>query len=129
CAVRLRNTINNTLWQMDFCKFRRYEYNPPNRSQGDLYGQGTYLWYGDQDGFCVPLKWDQAANYMDSDFMKIVTECGTPSRTVVDNSYLDIGWFVDKGSQPRGGRSLSRMVAAFKYIEQLLTPPDRRKPY
>jgi hypothetical protein len=133
CAVRLRNTRNNTVWQMDFCKLTEYRWmNADPALYGAAYNTG-YRWIGKRDAFCVSWKWDKRENYTDPDFAKITTDCGLYNtawgRVAVDH-HIDIGFFVDKYSMPRyrnPSRSQERMVASFKYIVTLLT--GKSKPY
>jgi hypothetical protein len=128
CAVRLRNTRNNTVWQMDFCKITEYRWVP-----GDSAYYTGYIWIGREDAFCVSWKWGKRENYTDPDFTKISTKCGlynTGWGKAAFDHRIDIGVFVDKDSRPRywnRPRSQERMVASFKYIVTLLT--GKSKPY
>src|SRR6266540_7572766 len=68
CVVRLRNTKNNTVWQMDFCKIAGYRWNSPPAGFNLPSG---YIWLGKDDTFCVSWNWDEKKNYTDPDFAKI----------------------------------------------------------
>lgn len=110
CAVRLRNTETNNIWEMDFCKITSFERSTP------VPGVVSYSWEG-KGVLCISRHRQQKENYIDPDFAKISSECR-------NNVYggIDIGFFV--GSEFRG-RSVDRMIASFKYIQSLLTG----KPY
>jgi hypothetical protein len=123
CIVRLRNTNNDSIWQMDFCKITEW------RWASGL--QAGYVWIGKSNAFCVSWKWNKPENYTDPDFWKIMSTCHSYQlgwgSVVVDHT-INIGVFVDKGNRPRNRpRSQERMVASFKYIVTLLT--GKSKPY
>ena len=116
CAVRLRNTENNNVWEMDFCKLTYFGRSRPG-IRGDP-STSYYYWEGEGGVLCISRQWQVKENYIDTDFAKISSSC-----TNEVNDGIDIRHFV--GGKFRGYRSKDRMVASFKYIETLLTG----KPY
>jgi hypothetical protein len=145
CQVRLRTTIQPyTVWQMDFCKLVRYEWRgnawafigkPGAFCRGALAKDEDYMdtiWKLDDPNNVVvkspinmssPLSCDLGTA---PDFEKDKT--GPYSLAVAFQGTLDMSKFIEL-NKVYGLRSQSRLLESMKYIDTLLTPPERRKPY
>jgi hypothetical protein len=134
CVVRLRNTTSHQIWQLDFCKITSYEWSVL-----------IWRWNGKPDAFCVSTWGDSNIwegkpdeNFTDPDFTKTgrPVECGlfgtnnVPGGTIAFDGNWDADWFTT-GYENRYERmrSQQRVMASFKHIRTLLTPPEQRKPY
>ena len=129
CKVRLRNTSDHRIFQIDFCKLTSYSFwRQPEDVYGGMwvFGRGFQGWNSgpEPEAFCVST-WLPDKNYLEPDFRKT----GNPVRC--QSQYLGnmhIKDFVE-GSGVGYHRPQERMVASFKYIVMSLTPPEQRKPY
>jgi hypothetical protein len=137
CAVRLRTTIKSyTIWQMDFCKLTGYEW----RTAAPL----TLTVIGKPDAFCK-------GEWKDEDYMGAMEDIAVPMYLnrpsgpcgigVVYNpetnrqdavlaflGTMDMSTYI-KLDKVYGQRSQERLLQSMKYIQTLLTSPERRKPY
>jgi len=128
CAVRLQATSSPyVVWQLDFCKIT---YMHTQSQMGHL----QVYWYGAEDGSCIyrgsNIKKDE--NYqghigLDNSSCHFGIGKGGYG-WMMWNEGIDIEKLVGKGNSNQfyyPYRSVSRMIASFKYIETLLTG----KPY
>jgi hypothetical protein len=136
CAIRLRTTtLPYTVWQMDFCKITNYE---QSHDMGPGIRHYRILWRGYKTAFCTYRGWDKNANYTGpigepDSTCSILGEDYAPHLPqnwyVAWSSDLDVLSLIEDGKARGGQRSVDRMIASFKYIVRLLTPPEQRKQY
>jgi hypothetical protein len=127
CAVSVRNTSNQKIWQFDFCKMTGYQWD--NTPQ-------IWVWLGEPNVLCYG-KLLPNANYFEDLTNKIATniKCdlgvGSWGQPVAFQSNWDARMFTTGkiGRDSAGERSASRLMQSFKYIVMLLTPEKQRKPY
>jgi hypothetical protein len=131
CAVRIRTTTQPYIvWQMDFCKITHYE-------QSTRYGNVTVYWLGYKTAFCTYKGWNKDENYTGTigelDSKCTVYGVGSSGEDpegpehIAWSSMLDVRTLFNGDAHT--GRSVDRMIAAFKNIRMLVTPPEQRKPY
>jgi hypothetical protein len=115
CLVRLRNTNNYTVWQMDFCKITGWRWVPGMH--------GGYRWFG-KDAFCISRNWRKDENYTDPDFATISSGCDLERHDFWGPSaYLDridIRLYVSKDGFSwlwSWKRPIDRMIASYRYME------------